>query len=1130
MSRNRQNKKSVASLAVALLIAVGLVTGNFIVRSFAAPAAVIVQLKGDPVIVAKAAAESRGQNFDPVAYRQQLVAQQEQFLSQLNAAGVQFNVVSVDAPNGPNGEKSNIAFRFTHVFNGITLTVHDSVVKTIERMSQVKSVHKDEEISMHLDKAVKYVRAPSLYGNPPQVKMADSLNTGSVHGEGIYIAVIDTGIDWSNPMFGGDPTPPRFGVGPAVAAVNANHKVPYYLNLTAGAVQDDFGHGSHVAGIAGGYLANAPGPDGLPLTADDVPIHGVAPQAKLMGYKVLSTVGSGVSSSIIMAIEDAVQPFTIAGFPKPVAQVINLSLGNSSNDPNYPTSVACDNATLGGTTVVVAAGNSGAPTPTNLTGEATIGSPGAGRRALTVGATIDPGSAPNKLDEIGGGNRTGMKAFPLDGGAAISSDITNNYVFCGWAETPDQVPDSVRGKVALIERGGSVNTPPASPVAAGTGLFSNKAAFALAKGAIAVVVFNNVDGELTAATARKSTIPVVGISRANGLYLKDAIGSTAVGAISQNQIRLNTALLFDPAMADFSSKGPVGGFGQVKPDVTAPGVSVLSATVRVGGAQASTATMFDPTGFISASGTSMATPMTAGVVALVQQKNPHWTPSMIRAALMNAATNLRQADGTPIADTVMTLNQQGAGLVDAAAAANAKAMMGVGQIGPNGSTPIARPNNVCPNYGGNPSPFCTSSPGNPDFLASWSFGTVPMAGVIGTSTKTQTVVISDVTNGGGAGTYTLSSSTVRNLPTGVTVSFTDAAGNAISEIEVPADSNANFNVNITVNGEAVPANPTQIEWYVTATRTDGGQVLRMPFQYRAIAPTVATFAPNLNNADNTEFSGNPATDIDGNYGLSFAATGTNAPAKFRLEESNNNGASWTSLVDVPASQTTYAFTGRGNGNFQYRVRGLYSVENGLLPGPASVVKSVVVDRRLPADVTSLIQARMADGTVSFAGGVFQFDETLKNASTDTTIFAPLRFVITSVTSNSGTVNVKNADDGGNGVSSPATFDYSTQIGADQQILPGETSAAKRLQFNNTTGEMFQFTVVVSGHLPDAAGASGGAAAGSQGGDGGSTPSGGSATGGTSGGSGTVSGSALQGVRLRFVVNPLTKSVTVSLLG
>ncbi|MDX6445313.1 MAG: hypothetical protein QOH71_2387 [Blastocatellia bacterium] len=1124
MSRHRLIKTSILSLAAALLLAATFAVSSFITHTIAAPQPVIVELKSDPVVVAKARAEARGQNFDPLAYRQQLIAEQNQFLNQLSAAGVSFTLAGVDAPNGTNGEVTNIQFRYNYVFNGLSLAVPSSAVETIRGMSAVKSVHNDEPITMQLDHAVNYVRAPKLYGNPPQIHQADSLNSGGVEGQGIYIAVIDTGIDWTHPMFGGDPTPPRFGVGPAVAAVNTNQKVVYYLNLTAGAVQDDFGHGTHVSAITAGYLGMAPGPDGLPLTADDVAIHGVAPQAKLMGYKVLSTAGTGVSSSIIMAIEDAVQPFTIAGYPKPVAHVINLSLGNTTNNPDYPTSIACDNATLGGTTVVAAAGNSGAPTPGNSTGEATIGSPGSGRRVLTIGATLDPGSAPNKLDEIGGGNRTGMKAFPLDGGAAITTDITSNYVYCGVAETPDQVPDSVKGKIALIVRGGSVNTPAASPVSAGTGLFSNKAAFAVAKGAIAVVIYNNVDGDLTAATVRKSTVPVVGLSKASGEYLKAAIGSAATGAISINQISLRNALLFEPDMAGFSSKGPVGGFGQIKPDISAPGVNILSATVRVGGAETNTATMFDATGYISASGTSMATPMTAGVVALIKQKNLNWTPSMIRAALMNTATNLRLGDGTPIADGAQTLNQQGAGLVEAYAAANAKAMMGVGALAQSSSAPAARPNNLCPNYGGNPSPLCGSSPGDPDFLASWSFGTVPIAGVIGTTTKSQTVTIADVTNGGGAGVYQLSSSTVRNLPTGVSVSFTDAGGNSISQIEVPSGGSANFRVNITVSGEAVPANPTQIEWYVTATRTDGGQTLRMPFQYRAIAPTVAMFAPNLNNAGNTEFSGNPATDIDGNYQLTFAATGTNAPAKIRIEESNNNGATWALLADVPASQTAYDIAGRGNGSFQYRVSGLYTVESGLMPGPASAVKTVTVDRRLEADATSLIEAKIVDGSLTLSGDLWQFDQTLRNTSSSTSVYAPLRFVITAINSNSGTVRVKNADNGGDGVSSPATFDYTSQVGADQQLSPGETTATRRLQFNDPAAEMFTCTVVVKGYFPDPAGAASGSGAAS-------APSGSGAAPSSSPSSSPSSGLSLPGgVRvMQITVNPLTKSVTAKLL-
>lgn len=1070
---------------------------------------VIVELASDPVVVAKYRAESSGQPFDVNAYRQQVIAEQNDFLSRLSAKGVQFSVANVDAPNGPNGEVSNIQFRFNYVYNGVTLSVPEVAVPVIEKMSGVKAVHPNAPISMFLDHAVDYVRAPLLYGNPPQVKMGDALQSGGYEGQGVNIAVIDTGIDWTHPMFGGDPTPPRFGVGPQVAATNSNQKVIYYLNLTAGAVQDDFGHGTHVSGIAAGYLANAPGPDGLPLTADDVAIHGVAPQAKLMGYKVLATVGSGASASIIAAIEDAVQPFTIAGYPKPVAHVINLSLGDTTNNPDGATAVACDNATLAGVTVVAAAGNSGAPTPGNPTGEGTLGSPGTGRRVLTVGAALDPGAAPNKLDELGGEARTAMKAFPLDGSAAITNDITNNYVFCGFAETPADVPDSVSGHIALIERGGSVNTPSASPVSAGTGLFSNKAAFAAAKGAVAVVIYNNVPGDLTAATVRKAIVPVVGISQANGRHLKDAIGSNATGALSQYQIRLDKSLRFEPSMADFSSKGPVGGYGMVKPDVVAPGVNILSATVRAGGAETNTATMFDPTGYVSASGTSMATPMTAGVVALVKQKNPSWTPSMIRDALMNTGTNLRWSDGTPAADGAQTINTQGAGLVDAFAAANAKALMGVGQITGAGA-PTARTYGV----------FASTSPGNPDFLASKSFGAVPIAGVEGTATLTQAVNIFDISNGAGAGTYQLSASNVRGVDgSNVQVSINDAGGAPLTSVDVPAGGGASFNINVTVGGAKL-ADPTQIEWYVTATRMDGGQRLRMPFYYRAVRPTITMAAPALSGIGGTEVTDNPPVDINGAYQLQFAKPATGAtPSKFRVQESKDNGATWATLADVDASQTTYDVSGRANGVYQYRVTGLFPVQYGLLAGPASATKSVHVDRRVEQDVTSLIQTAIVDGSLSFAGGVTQYDQTLKNASS-TTVYPPLRFVITSVQSSSGRVSVANADNGGAGTSgSPATFDYSNTFGYD--FAPNEVSASKHLKFNNPASEMFQFTAVVYANLPDPAYAQSSST-------GGAAPSGGAASPSGAGSQpNTVGGIALPNVQptvLTFTVNPLTGTI------
>ena len=117
-----------------------------------------------------------------------------------------------------------------------------------------------------------------------------------------------------------------------------------------------------------------------------------------------------------------------------------------------------------------------------------------------------------------------------------------------------------------------------------------------------------MDGEITNLTVRRSIIPAVGISKANGEYLKSILGSAEFGAVSAQQIRLNKAQLFDPEMAEFSSRGPVVGHGQVKPDVTAPGVNVLSATVAVGGVQTNTSFIMDPTRYASVSGTSMSSP------------------------------------------------------------------------------------------------------------------------------------------------------------------------------------------------------------------------------------------------------------------------------------------------------------------------------------------------------------------------------------------------------------------------------------------------------------------------------------------------------------------------------------------
>lgn len=795
------NFRSILAVLVLLVAIVFLLnlTATTPVSASGGTTSIIVEFKDDPAAVYKAKTEKSGAKVSEdqlQAYRNQLRVKQDGFLSELNSRGISYQVDGVDIPDFSGVKAGHADFRFTLVLNAVTLSVPPAAVDIIKSMPQVKSVQPNRTLRVNLEKSVDYINAPAVYGKIQELTASDD-NREGYEGQGINIAVLDTGIDWKHEMFGGDPTPPRLGIAPEVAALNSNKKVIYYLSFTGGLI-DDFGHGSHASADAAGYRGFAPGADKIPGTADDVAIHGVAPQARLMGYKVCTGAGNCISASTILAIEDAVSPRTLTLQPKPVAHVINMSLGGAGG-PDDSTAVAASNAALMGTIVVASAGNEGP-------GEGTVGSPAAGRHVIAVGADNDPASGSNTADLVGG--RTGMIANLLDGATPLTTDITQNYVFCGFAETPDQVPDSVRGNIALIERGGSVNVGP--PANLGTGLFSNKAAFALAKGAIAVVVYNNVDGELSAATVRASTIPVVGISKLNGEYLKSQIGSGAVGALSAGKLRLNKALYFQPQMTDFSSRGPIPGLGQIKPDVTAPGSNILSATVRVGGAEQNTATMFDPSGYIKASGTSFSGPHVTGAVALIKQAHLDFTPDMIRAALTNTSTNLRRADGTPRGDGDASepIIAQGGGLVDVAAAINAKAIMGV-----EGDGVV-----------------------EPAILASHSFGEEPLLNNRIKNTRSVVVTIRDTSGQGG--TYSLSTANNRYFDQdGITATVSP------SSVTVPAGGSVTFTASVALDGDKVrdTSEAKELQWYVVAKRAGSSETLRVPMYLRAL-PTVPASA------------------------------------------------------------------------------------------------------------------------------------------------------------------------------------------------------------------------------------------------------------------------------------------------
>jgi serine protease AprX len=157
------------------------------------------------------------------------------------------------------------------------------------------------------------------------------------------------GIDWTHPCLGGYVEVP-------------NEKVLHAVSYTGEHPIDNFGHGTHVATIIAGDRTYKGTPRG------EAQLAGMAPKAKLMGYKVLTAAGSGSATGIILAIEDAVRRG---------AHILNLSLGDSEGDPNSPECVSANNAMLAGVLVCVAAGNSGPEA-------SSIGAPGAAHHVITA--------------------------------------------------------------------------------------------------------------------------------------------------------------------------------------------------------------------------------------------------------------------------------------------------------------------------------------------------------------------------------------------------------------------------------------------------------------------------------------------------------------------------------------------------------------------------------------------------------------------------------------------------------------------------------------------------------------------------------------------------------------------------
>src|SRR5688572_5514983 len=360
---------------------------------------VLIELDA-PAFTATSAKDLGGRTLEKAAtdHHAKLARIQDDFIARANAAGVPLLLRTKTVPTGKG--TMTIAYRMSYLLDAIVAYVPESKLGALAALPGVRNVSQPARTRFFLDNSVNYLlgsqptipaRRLAVYGATEELAPSGSNGNGPAptpvdgfEGQGMFLGIIDSGMNYEHPMLGGSgagtPLPQR----PPLTTTTANQKVRYWYNVGGAASLDDHGHGTHVSSTAGGYVVDANTPMIFPTGSTPfgpppggVRMHGVAPQAQMMAWPVCNIAGS-CAGDVEIAIEDAVSPVVLTGvgdgnaiptpFAKPVADVINMSLGGG-NDPAAPSSRVANNAVLAtGAVIVAAAGNDGP-------GESTTGAP-----------------------------------------------------------------------------------------------------------------------------------------------------------------------------------------------------------------------------------------------------------------------------------------------------------------------------------------------------------------------------------------------------------------------------------------------------------------------------------------------------------------------------------------------------------------------------------------------------------------------------------------------------------------------------------------------------------------------------------------------------------------------------------
>ena len=562
-------------------------------------------------------------------------------------------------------------YSYSVLNNGIALKVDSKGYDTLKEMKEVKSIEFSE----------KYAEPEVAVKNEANVFATGIYDSSAVkeRGEGMVVAVLDTGIDYSHEAFSSMPKNPAWtksDVAEKIANAKTdgktfyakadaddvyyNAKIPFaydYADDDSDVYPSYSTHGTHVAGIIAGSSDYVAAENGETFT-------GVAPEAQLVICKVFTDdldrdgLGGADTIDIISAISDCVALGV---------DVINMSLGSAAGFSAASDSSEQDrlinriyaSVKDAGISLVVAASNDyssgyGGGNGTNLASNpdsGTVGSPSTYDSALSV-ASMN-WKKQTYIRANGSDEQTAFVTEASDGdgnqldfvndlykktGKAKGETLNLKYVVIGGVGKNEDYNADVKselynksgydGVVALIKRGETT--------------FEEKVTNAMANGADACVIYNNVSGTIRMSLGEiKNPIPTCAITMdAGGKFVDGAEG--IVGTL-----QISSEFKAGPFMSDFSSWGPTPDL-RLKPEITAYGGEITSAV---------------PGGYDTFSGTSMAAPNMAGAIALLRQnlKKQGLTGKELTARvnqlLMSTATIVKNDDGNPYSP-----RKQGAGL------------------------------------------------------------------------------------------------------------------------------------------------------------------------------------------------------------------------------------------------------------------------------------------------------------------------------------------------------------------------------------------------------------------------------------------------------------------------------------